>query len=142
MKSVSYKAFSRCKGHGKLGSGVVQKVKKYTQIIPVLQAVIVCVCQAFKYHLKALQYMAEKCFCRRLCSLTAELCSLDVVLPPMPAEIPQFLLVLKLQLMSKVNADSPQGWFETVIHVFFLPAGLLFNELTVVLGNLLLHSGV
>lgn len=86
--------------------------------------------------------MAEKCFCRRLCSLTAELCSLDVVLPPMPAEISQFLLVLKLQLMSKVNADSPQGWFETVIHVFFLPAGLLFNELTVVLGNLLLHSGV
>lgn len=84
-----------CKGHGKLGSEVVQKLKRNTQIIQVLQAVIVCVCQAFKYHLKALQYMEEKCFCRRLCSLTAELCPLDVLLPPMPAETPQFLLVLR-----------------------------------------------
>lgn len=95
VKSVSYKAFSTGKGHGKLGSVVVQKVVRNTQIIQVLQAVIVCVCQAFKYHLKALQYMEEKCFCRRLCSLTAQLCSLDVLLPPMPVEIPQFLLVLK-----------------------------------------------
>lgn len=96
MKSVSYKAFGTCKGRGKLGSVNVQKVKRNTEIIQVLQAVIVCVCQAFKYHLKALQYMEEKCFCRRLCGLTAEMCPLDVLLPPMSAEIPQFLLVLKV----------------------------------------------
>lgn len=70
VKSVSYKAFSMCRGRGKLGSEVVQKLKRNTQVIQVLQAVIVCVCQAFKYHLKALQYMEEKCFCRRLCSLS------------------------------------------------------------------------
>lgn len=44
--------------------------------------------------------------------------------------------------MNEVNANSPQGWFETVIHGFFLPVDLLFTELTVVLGNLLLHSGM
>lgn len=44
--------------------------------------------------------------------------------------------------MNEVNGNSSQGWFETVIHGFFLPAALLFTELTVVLGNLLLHSGV
>lgn len=44
--------------------------------------------------------------------------------------------------MNEVNANSPQGWFETVILISFLPAGLLFTELSVVLGNLLLHSGV
>lgn len=44
--------------------------------------------------------------------------------------------------MNEVNANSLQGWFEMVIHIFFQPAVLLFTELTVVLGNLLLCSGM
>lgn len=87
----------------------------------VLQAVAVCVCQSFKCHTRALQYVKEKRFHSGLCGLPAESCSFDILPAPVPADIPCASVstgsCLSFRLVKHTGASSPQRRSETGIHV-------------------------
>lgn len=92
----------------------------------VLQAVVVCVCQSFKCHTKALQYVKGKHFHSGLCGLPAESCSSDALPALVPADVPRAsvstssCLSFRLQLVKHINASSPQGRSETGTQVLLL----------------------